>query len=42
MLVQQAMSALMFWSYIPLVAMGIATAAFAVKIPIEVCIQRLA
>ncbi|KAH0833436.1 hypothetical protein J3R83DRAFT_12550 [Lanmaoa asiatica] len=29
----------MFWSYIPLAAFGIIAAAFAVKMPIEVCFR---
>lgn len=35
MLVQQVLSAVMFWSYAPLVGLGIIAGAFAVKIPIE-------
>lgn len=35
MLVQQALFAVMFWSYAPLVGLGIVAAAFAIKIPIE-------
>lgn len=35
-LLQEAVWSIMFWSYIPLVALGIIAAAFAVKMPIEV------
>lgn len=35
-LLQEAMWSVMFWSYIPLVALGITAVAFAVKMPIEV------
>jgi hypothetical protein len=41
MLIQQALFAVMFWSYAPLVGLGIVAAAFAVKIPIEVSILFL-
>ncbi|KAG1822937.1 uncharacterized protein BJ212DRAFT_1331549 [Suillus subaureus] len=34
-LIQQALFAVMFWSYAPLVCLGIAAGAFAVKMPIE-------
>ncbi|KAH0833414.1 hypothetical protein J3R83DRAFT_12527 [Lanmaoa asiatica] len=34
-LLQQALWSIMFWSYIPLVALGITAFAFAVKMPIE-------
>lgn len=34
-LLQEALWSVMFWSYIPLVALGITTFAFAVKMPIE-------
>ncbi|KAG2342129.1 hypothetical protein BDR05DRAFT_886755 [Suillus weaverae] len=35
MLIQQALFVVMFWSYAPLVGLGIVAGAFAVKIPIE-------
>ncbi|KAG1872336.1 hypothetical protein DFJ58DRAFT_652009 [Suillus subalutaceus] len=35
MLIQQALFAVMFWSYAPLAGLGIVAGAFAVKIPIE-------
>ncbi|KAG1774853.1 hypothetical protein EV702DRAFT_1047390 [Suillus placidus] len=35
MLIQEALFALMFWSYAPLVGLGITAGAFAVKMPIE-------
>ncbi|OJA10127.1 hypothetical protein AZE42_09374 [Rhizopogon vesiculosus] len=35
MLIQQALFSVMFWSYTPLVALGIVAAAFAMKMPIE-------
>ncbi|KAG1748697.1 hypothetical protein EDB19DRAFT_220599 [Suillus lakei] len=35
MLIQQALFTVMFWSYAPLVGLGITAGAFAVKIPIE-------
>jgi hypothetical protein len=41
MLVQQALFAVMFWSYAPLVGLGIVAAAFAIKIPIEVSLSFL-
>jgi hypothetical protein len=45
MLIQQALCAVMFWSYVPLVGLGIIAGAFSIKIPIEVsilffCIQQ--
>ncbi|KAG8212852.1 hypothetical protein J3R82DRAFT_11169 [Butyriboletus roseoflavus] len=36
-LLQQALWSIMFWSYIPLVALGITASAFAIKMPIEAC-----
>jgi len=38
MLIQQALFSVMFWSYAPLVALGITAAAFAIKMPIEVSV----
>lgn len=35
-LLQEALWSIMFWSYAPLVALGIIAAAFAIKMPIEV------
>ncbi|KAG2747008.1 hypothetical protein P692DRAFT_201611210 [Suillus brevipes Sb2] len=35
MLMQQALAAVMFWSYAPLVGLGIIAGAFTIKIPIE-------
>jgi hypothetical protein len=37
LLAQMAISAVMFWSYVPLISLGITAVAFAVKVPIEVC-----
>ncbi|KAG6372205.1 hypothetical protein JVT61DRAFT_7998 [Boletus reticuloceps] len=37
-LLQEALWCIMFWSHIPLVALGITAAALAVKMPIEACI----
>jgi hypothetical protein len=37
MLAQEVICAVMFWSYVPLFALGITAATFAVKMPIEVC-----
>jgi hypothetical protein len=37
MLAQEVICAVMFWSYVPFIALGITAATFAVKIPIEVC-----
>ncbi|OAX31325.1 hypothetical protein K503DRAFT_703875, partial [Rhizopogon vinicolor AM-OR11-026] len=37
-LIQEALFSVMFWSYAPLVGLGIVAAAFAIKMPIEVSI----
>lgn len=40
-LLQEAVWSVMFWSYVPLIALGIIAAAFAVKMPIEVLTLRV-